>query len=64
LDAITAKAQSTGTIVKSSLSDSDLKAAKAAAANASYALVFISADSGEAVPQIIEGNVGGESGLL
>lgn len=58
LDAITAKASTTGTSVTSSLSDTDLTAAKKAATGASYALVFISADSGEA-SSTVEGNAGG-----
>jgi len=62
LDAITAKASTTGTNVTSSLSDTDLTAAKKAATGASYALVFISADSGEA-SSTVEGNAGDRNDL-
>jgi beta-glucosidase len=58
---MTAKANSTGTKVVSSLSDFDLNAAKAAAAGASYAFVFINADSGE--DATVEGNEGDRNNL-
>jgi beta-glucosidase len=62
LDAITAKANSSGVSVKSSLSDSDLTAAKAAAINATYAFVFLSSDSGED-SGTVEGNEGDRNNL-
>jgi beta-glucosidase len=62
LDAITAKANSSGISVKSSLSDSDLTAAKAAAINATYAFVFLSSDSGED-SGTVEGNEGDRNNL-
>jgi beta-glucosidase len=62
LAAMTAKAQSTNTNVTSSLSDSDLSAAKKAAQGASYAFVFITADSGES-GSTVEGNNGDRNDL-
>ncbi|KAG6850321.1 hypothetical protein H0H93_014896 [Arthromyces matolae] len=47
LDAIAARANTTGTIVASSLSDTDLNAAANVASGKAVAIVFITADSGE-----------------
>ena len=46
MDAITARAQTDGTTVTSSLSDTDLNAAAQAASGKDVAFVFITADSG------------------
>jgi beta-glucosidase len=48
LSAISSYATADGTLVKASISDSDLAAAAAAASGAEVAFVFVSADSGEA----------------
>ena len=47
LSAISDHAIADGTIVKTSISDSDLAAAAAAAAGVEVAIVFVNADSGE-----------------
>ncbi|KAG5644099.1 hypothetical protein DXG03_009118 [Asterophora parasitica] len=60
--AIAAKANTTGTIVSSSLSDTDLNAAAAAAAGKDVAIVFITADSGEAY-LTVEGHEGDRNDL-
>lgn len=62
LDAITAQASTYGAVVSSSLSDSDLDAATAAATGKDIALVFISADSGEGYTTV-EGNFGDRNDL-
>ncbi|KAG8960640.1 hypothetical protein FRC03_006312 [Tulasnella sp. 419] len=62
LAAIKARAQADGTTVTSSLSDSDLNAARAAATGKSFALVFINADSGEEYITV-EGNAGDRNDL-
>ena len=62
MDAITARAKTDGTTVTSSLSDSDLNAAAAAAAGKDIALVFITADSGEGYITV-EGNAGDRNDL-
>ncbi|EPQ55082.1 beta-glucosidase [Gloeophyllum trabeum ATCC 11539] len=62
VDAITNRSKETNTTVVSSLSDSDLKAAAKAAAGASVALVFITADSGE-LGYIVEGTDGDRNNL-
>lgn len=54
---MTARIQAGGGNVVSSLSDTDLNAAGAAAAGKDYAFVFISADSGEGA-NTVEGNAG------
>lgn len=48
LSAISSHAAADGTTVKTSISDSDLAAAATAAAGVEVAIVFVSADSGEA----------------
>ncbi|TDL28535.1 glycoside hydrolase family 3 protein [Rickenella mellea] len=63
LDAITNRSAVDKTNVTSSLSDSDLNAAAAAAKNKSIAFVFITADSGEA-QYTVEGNAGDRNDLL
>lgn len=62
LDAITNRSALDGTQVSSSLSDSDLRAAAAAAQGATVAFVFITADSGED-GSIVEGNIGDRNDL-
>jgi beta-glucosidase len=62
LDAITAKANTSGIVVTSSLSDDDLNAAAAAATGKDVAFVFITADSGEA-GNIVEWNDGGNENI-
>lgn len=62
LDALTAKAKSDRTTVSSSLSDTDLDAAGAAAAGKDVALVFITSDSGEGYINV-EGNQGDRNDL-
>ncbi|KAF9454903.1 glycoside hydrolase family 3 protein [Macrolepiota fuliginosa MF-IS2] len=62
LQAIKARAQTDGTTVTSSLSDTDLNAAATAASGKDVALVFITADSGEAY-LTVEGNVGDRNDL-
>jgi beta-glucosidase len=57
LSAITTRANSDGTSVTSSLSDSDLAAAAAAASGKDVAMVFINSDSGEGYITV-EGNAG------
>jgi hypothetical protein len=47
LSAIYSHATADGTLVKASISDSDLAAAAAAASGAEVAFVFVNADSGE-----------------
>ena len=63
IDAITNRSKTDGTVVTSSLSDSDLKAAAAAAQGKSVAFVFITADSGEGA-YTVEGNVGDRNDLF
>lgn len=62
LSAITARANSDGSTIASSLSDSDLAAAATTAAGKDVALVFINADSGEAYITV-EGNAGDRNDL-
>jgi hypothetical protein len=57
LSAITTRASSDGTAITSSLSDSDLAAAAAAASGKDVAMVFINSDSGEGYITV-EGNAG------
>ncbi|KAF8973771.1 glycoside hydrolase family 3 protein [Flammula alnicola] len=61
-DAITTRAQTDGTTISSSLSDTDLNAAAAAAQGKDVALVFITADSGEGYITV-EGNAGDRNNL-
>ncbi|KAJ8084258.1 hypothetical protein PM082_003026 [Marasmius tenuissimus] len=62
LSAITARARTDGTTVSSSLSDSDLNAARNAARGKDVAIVFITADSGEGYITV-EGNDGDRNDL-
>ncbi|PVG04672.1 putative beta-glucosidase [Serendipita vermifera] len=62
LSAITTRANNDGTTVTSSLSDSDLSAATAAATGKDVAMVFINSDSGEAYITV-EGNAGDRNEL-
>jgi beta-glucosidase len=62
LDGITTRAKVNGQTVASSLSDSDLNAAKQAAASADVAIVFANADSGEGYITV-EGNEGDRNDL-
>ncbi|KAK1229387.1 hypothetical protein PQX77_007564 [Marasmius sp. AFHP31] len=62
LSAITTRARTDGTTVSSSLSDSDLNAARNAARGKDVALVFITADSGEGYINV-EGNAGDRNDL-
>ncbi len=57
LSAITTRAGNEGTVITSSLSDSDLAAAAAAASGKEVAMVFINSDSGEDYITV-EGNEG------
>ncbi|KAJ6504672.1 glycoside hydrolase family 3 protein [Mycena vitilis] len=61
LDAITERAAEDGSTVSSSLSDTDLTAAAAAASGKDVALVFVTADSGESAT--VEGNAGDRNDL-
>ncbi|KAK7048699.1 glycoside hydrolase family 3 protein [Favolaschia claudopus] len=63
VEAITSRAAQDGTTVTSSLSDSDLNAAAAAASGKDVALVFITADSGEGNSPV-EGNAGDRNDLF
>ncbi|CAL1696170.1 unnamed protein product [Somion occarium] len=62
LDAIGNRSATDGTVISSSLSDSDLNAAAKAAIGKDVAFVFITADSGEG-SYIIEGNNGDRNNL-
>ncbi|KAF9270441.1 beta-glucosidase [Marasmius fiardii PR-910] len=62
LDAITTRARSDGTTVSSSLSDSDLSAARNTARGKDAAIVFLTADSGEGYITV-EGNAGDRNDL-
>ncbi|EIN08281.1 glycoside hydrolase family 3 protein [Punctularia strigosozonata HHB-11173 SS5] len=63
LDAITNRSAQDGTVVTSSLSDTDTKTAASVAAGKDYALVFLSSDSGENIDIIVEGNIGDRNDL-
>lgn len=63
LDAITSRSSVDGTVVSSSLSDSDLDKAKSTAAGKDVAFVFITSDSGEAYITV-EGNAGDRNDLF
>ncbi|CAG7851633.1 Probable beta-glucosidase L; AltName: Full=Beta-D-glucoside glucohydrolase L; AltName: Full=Cellobiase L; AltName: Full=Gentiobiase L; Flags: Precursor [Serendipita indica DSM 11827] len=63
LSAITARAKQDGTVVSSSLSDTDLAAAAATAKGKDAAIVFITADSGEGYITV-EGNQGDRNDLF
>ncbi|TBU49701.1 beta-glucosidase [Dichomitus squalens] len=62
IDAITARAKTNGSVVSSSLSDTDLNAAAQAASGKDVAFVFITADSGEGY-LTVEGNAGDRNDL-
>ncbi|KAH8120255.1 glycoside hydrolase superfamily, partial [Phellopilus nigrolimitatus] len=62
LDAITNRSKTDGTVVNSSLSDSDLDTAKRTASGKDVAFVFITADSGEGYITV-EGNAGDRNDL-
>ena len=57
LDAIKSRSSADGTVVTSTLSDSDLNAATSVATGKDVAIVFIAADSGEGYITV-EGNAG------
>jgi beta-glucosidase len=61
LSAITTQATNDGTVITSSLSDSDLAAAASTAAGKDVAMVFINSDSGEDYITV-EGNEGDRYG--
>lgn len=63
VDAITSRSQADGTKVTSSLSDSDLNGAAAAAKGKDVAFVFITADSGEGA-YTVENNAGDRNDLF
>ncbi|KII93354.1 glycoside hydrolase family 3 protein [Plicaturopsis crispa FD-325 SS-3] len=63
LDAITNRSREDGTVVNSSLSDTDLDAAATTAAGKDVAFVFLTADSGEG-QYTVEGNAGDRNDLF
>ncbi len=63
VDAITNRSKTDGTVVTSSLSDSDLNKAATAARGKDVAFVFITADSGEG-QYTVENNSGDRNDLL
>ena len=63
MDAITSRAHNDGTVVSSSISDSDLTGAANAAQGKDVAFVFITADSGEGA-YTVEGNEGDRNDLF